>query len=344
MRIDYLLRLYHKINIPAIKYLGIMMLRFVGMRYLVVRMDTNYLCNLKCRMCYFSGSDIVTRKPMSLDFYDKIALNIFRKVRVLYLSCGAEPFMTRDFIEFIRIARKYKVPNISFVTNGTLLNEDKIKDIVELGVNEVIISLDGATAETYEKIRTGASFECVVRNLRLFKDIKAKYATRLPHIRLNYLLMKSTISEIDLFFNLIKDLNISSVNFREIIPFETEDPEYYSRESITNDMSTYCRVQDTIRRNAGKYGINVITSISCRKQIKKHTYRRLECLFPWFSVVIENNGNFRPCLYHDPVGNFKNDSYWKVMDGAKMKGLKSSLLFRPKNSCLNICYNSTERF
>jgi MoaA/NifB/PqqE/SkfB family radical SAM enzyme len=288
-------------------------------------------------MCYFSDPDIEKRKPMPLGLYKKIAGDIFSKIRVLYLSCAAEPFMTKNFIEFIRIAKQYNVPTISFCTNGTLLNEEKIRDIVDLGVNEVIISLDGATANTYEKIRRGAQFDKVIENIDLFRKIKQEKNRAYPNIRLNYLLMRSTIDEIEPFFDLIKDKDIASVNFREMLYFHTEDPDHFSKESILDDQQLYEKIIASIDKKAKETGIDVVTSIGCQKQVNECRYRRFECLFPWFAMWIDSVGKFKPCAFYGYAGDLSQESYWDVRKGREFKKIRRDLFFRPKKSCLNTC-------
>lgn len=342
MKLESLIKIYNKLDIPILKYLAIKAFKTIGLRYLVVRIDTNYTCNLKCRMCYFSNPEIKRRGPMSLELFNRIAADIFKKVRVLYLSCAAEPFMTKNIIDFIKVGKQYNIPTISFCTNGTLLNESKIQDIVDMGVNEVIISIDGATPETYNKIRKGADFNKVIENVRLIKEIKQKSNTQFPHVRINYLLMKSTINEIEPFFEIIKDCDISSVNFREMLPFKTEDPEYYAKESILDDYGLYDRIVKTINNKSSLLGIKVITSIGCQKQIKKPKYRTFECLFPWFTIFINSKGKYRPCVFHEYVADLSQDSYKNISRMPVMKKMRRDLFMQPKKSCLNICNTKVE--
>lgn len=74
--------------------------------------------------------------------------------------------MSPWFVEIVRIAAACKVPHTYFITNAQLLTEKVAEVLIECGVDQVQVSADGATRETYEYIRRGASFERLTQNLR----------------------------------------------------------------------------------------------------------------------------------------------------------------------------------
>ena len=56
-------------------------------------------------------------------------------------------------------------------TNATLLEENMNRKLIERGLTRIRIGFDGATADTYEKIRIGANFHKVKDNiLNLFTE------------------------------------------------------------------------------------------------------------------------------------------------------------------------------
>ena len=59
---------------------------------------------------------------------------------------------------------KSRYPQIYFFTstNGLLLNtEEKLRKLVESGIDEITFSVDGATQETYVRYRRGGDFNKV---------------------------------------------------------------------------------------------------------------------------------------------------------------------------------------
>ena len=69
-------------------------------------------------------------------------------------------------------------------TNGIPYTQDKIKGLIAAGLDRLIVSIDGATPETYAKIRVGGRLEQVEKTLRLFNFWKRQYAKSTPYIRI----------------------------------------------------------------------------------------------------------------------------------------------------------------
>jgi pyrroloquinoline quinone biosynthesis protein E len=82
-----------------------------------------------------------------------------------------EPLLGRDdFFEMVRYARARNIW-VRTTSNGSLFHfQDNYKKLVDSGINEVQISFDGATKETFEEIRRGSKFELVTSNCKLVND------------------------------------------------------------------------------------------------------------------------------------------------------------------------------
>ena len=63
-----------------------------------------------------------------------------------------EPFLHPDFLELIKETKRRKIYTATS-TNAHFIDEQKAKDIVESGLDRMIISVDGLTQETYEQYR-----------------------------------------------------------------------------------------------------------------------------------------------------------------------------------------------
>src|SRR5438067_203997 len=100
---DTLVRLYRRVPSRKFKALAFQALRSTGFRHLVIRMDTINLCNLRCKMCYYSTDYKRKKEQMDLPLFRKIAAEVFSKTRFLYLSCATEPLMNKQFAEFVRV-------------------------------------------------------------------------------------------------------------------------------------------------------------------------------------------------------------------------------------------------
>lgn len=133
-------------------------------------------------MCHFSF-DYVFHRPahhMRPETFERIAASVFPYAHTVVLSAGNEPLMSPWFTEILRLVAPYKIPTLYFLTNGQLLTEKISEAVIESGVTQVQISADGATKETYERIRRGARFETLLRNIRYLTRRKRELHDRPP--------------------------------------------------------------------------------------------------------------------------------------------------------------------
>ena len=122
----------------------------------VLIVDPASHCNLRCPFCPTGHRDLIAKNgryqgPMSLDLFEKIIrdLNDFPdKLRVLRLYKEGEPLMNRFFPEMVSIARKSgRVEKIDTTTNGVLLTPRNSERIIEAGIDQINISVNGLSTE-----------------------------------------------------------------------------------------------------------------------------------------------------------------------------------------------------
>jgi len=173
-------------------------------RHTVV-LDLTERCNLRCVMCYFSTTDRLRFPPfgrelapngnMPLAVFERVAATYFPHAWRVALACATEPLIHREFGTFVRIAGRYRIPELWFPTNLLALNEEKAKAIVDAGVHTVAVSVDGMRAETYEKIRIGGRFAQLEERLALLNEARKGSRTRL---RIIFTWMRSNRAELQL--------------------------------------------------------------------------------------------------------------------------------------------------
>ncbi len=115
-----------------------------------------YTCNLRCKHCY-SESGNVSKLELSTEEAMKVVDQIADFGVTSLAFSGGEPLMRKDFFEVARHAVDAGL-YVSLATNGTLLNEDNVRKLKEVGLHYVEVSLDGADAKTHDFFRgkTGA--------------------------------------------------------------------------------------------------------------------------------------------------------------------------------------------
>jgi len=134
--------------------------------------DITNRCNLKCLHCFNRSGDNLHRDELS----DRQILNIAKQMAEIqplgFCVCGGEPFLReRVLYDFIKIISNCGT-KVNMVTNGTLLNPAKAERLVEAGINNVQVSIDGISAETHDWFRgRRGAFDKSIRAVTTLKDV-----------------------------------------------------------------------------------------------------------------------------------------------------------------------------
>ena len=123
-------------------------------------------CNLHCRTCVRN----IWEEPES-----QISMNTFQRVveslteltdvsRVVFSGFG-EPLVHPEILQMIEAVRERDIA-VTVGSNGLLLNADMARELVRLGVDRIVVSMDGVRPETYANIR-GATLLQVLDNIRI---------------------------------------------------------------------------------------------------------------------------------------------------------------------------------
>lgn len=344
---DTLVRVYRQVQNRKIKALAFRGLRSTGLRHLVIRMDTINLCNLRCKMCYYSLDYKRKKEQMDLPLFRKIADEIFPKTRFLYLSCATEPLMNRQFSDFVRVSGEYKVPFTSFCTNGQLLTEKVVQACMDANISEIIFSIDGATAETYEAIRRGGKWDRLCNNLELLATMKRKAHKQKPALRMNFTCMQTNIEELPAMIDFARDYSAESLHVRHLIAYG-DTTGSYREELAYRDL--FNAKADQAKRSAAAYGIDLFlpdpipqrdsspkTCVTDGSRIGRRIEANPYCMLPWFQGIISWNGDYRVCSLHT-VGNLREQSFDEIYNGSKLSEIRSKMLSRSSDACSWDCH------
>jgi len=155
---------------------------------------TNY-CNLDCIMC---GRQIMERAVGFMDF------ELFKQVIDEASTEGAlgirlirygEPYAHTKVFDMIKYA-KSKGLVVHTTTNGLLLDEEKIRKILDSGLDSIIFSFQGTTKEEYEKMRNNNKYDLLVKNIQTLAEERKKRNLDKPHIQVNTTVLDETEEQI----------------------------------------------------------------------------------------------------------------------------------------------------
>ncbi len=151
--------------------------------------ETVNACNARCPMCTIAEWTRHT-PTMKDDLFDKIAREIIdhaRFVKRVALFRDGEPLLDKKLAKRIRILVDGGIKEVNICTNVSLLTPERSAELLEAGLNDILLSIDGTEKESFEKIRVRLNFEQVVSNacelIRLRDRINPKARIRIRMIR-----------------------------------------------------------------------------------------------------------------------------------------------------------------
>ncbi|MBJ6727754.1 radical SAM protein [Geomesophilobacter sediminis] len=125
---------------------------------MVLFVDPSSACNFRCKFCP-NGDDKLIREtgrfqgPLDFDLYKKVIddLQEFdRPLKVLRLYKEGEPMMNRHFADMIRYAKERGVADaIDTTTNGYFFEPERIRPVIEAGIDRINISVDGLSDQQF---------------------------------------------------------------------------------------------------------------------------------------------------------------------------------------------------
>jgi len=141
--------------------------------YLPIKLDIEGVsrCNFACSMCAVSKwPKGVRARDMTLEEFKDLIDEQYGLVEIKLNGIG-EPLMAGNkFFEMIQYARARRIW-VRITTNASLLHlKDNYKKLVDSGVNEIDISIDGHDAPTFEGIRIQSDANRVFKNCQLLND------------------------------------------------------------------------------------------------------------------------------------------------------------------------------
>jgi len=162
-------------------------------------------CNLHCIMCPWHEMR-APRGDMAWETYEKIVRS-FKGVEEVDLTGGGEPLMHPQLIRMIGLAKE-SACKAGFSTNATLLTHKLSEELIRIDLDWIAYSLDGATAQTYEKIRKGASFEQVVDHILFLDRLRKSAKGKKPVTMLFFVMMPDNFQELPILVDLCLQLGI----------------------------------------------------------------------------------------------------------------------------------------
>ncbi len=292
-----------------------------GLPYTFI-IEPTAICNLRCPQCPV-GLKTLTRPQDHLRFEDYRAMidDIAGHTWVLLLFFQGESFINPDIIRMINYAYEKKIFTV-ISTNGTrLANADFARELAESKLGRLILSVDGATEETYKIYRQAGRFEQVLKGVANFTRARKALRKRFPLTDLQFIVMRHNQHEMKQIKKLGKTLGVDRVIFKSPQLYDFDDPE-----ATLPTLEKYRRYQ----KSDGLYQLKGSYSGYCKKI--------------WYGSAITWDKQVIPCCFDKDadfkLGEMGTSSFEEIWSSDRYHRFRRSVVHRRDR--INMCRNCTE--
>lgn len=181
----------------------------------VYTIDIGNICNLRCPLCP-TGLHTIERPQgfMSFADFEKVVEKIRPYAIEAVLHNWGEPFLHPNFLD---IVRTLKAAGIGTATssNLNLVHKDAsfLYQVVDSGLDHLVMSIDGTTQDVYGHYRRGGNLEHVLRNVKELVAYKKQTGRRTPVLEWQFIVMKHNQHQMDEARRLAAELGVDTLRF-----------------------------------------------------------------------------------------------------------------------------------
>ena len=271
--------------------------------------ETAGACNLSCRMCPVSlhKKESNAKGVMSFELFKNLIDEVHGYVSTITLYHGGEALLNSRLEEMVAYAKSKGMSTVLH-TNGILMNEKRAKSLIQNGLDMISFSIDGYTADEYEKWRRGGKLELAVKGIKSFLSVKKDLKSKKPFTVLQSIEVNS--AEEDTKRDFYEQFNGLPLDETSVIQLSSWGSNFYGG--------------DTFKvRHKGKDGM----------------YN--PCASTWMTAAVLSDGRVVPCsvdFFGSYVyGSMITQTFEEIWFGDKPKQLRRAMVDRNYTDVMSIC-------
>lgn len=324
--------------------------------------ELTHRCNMNCPYCYLGKERISQDKELSTDDW----LDIIEQIPFysLVTIVGGEPLLREDFREIFKAVSKKTMYKTHLVTNGLLLNDNIIENLIDNKLKLLSVSLDGFK-DTHDKLRNHkGAFNIITQNLdNLYCSCKAQNANIMVDIKT--IVLKDNLEDILKLYEYAtnKGFEFFSISFlrnnnlkQNPILKDSFGKEFYSEkypielyfnmdefEKIYSEIQKIKKYSKTKIRFAPKFEhenskieLQTIKDFFTKNKDKSNKEIYYPCKYPWSNTIINPMGDIYPCLSYK-MGNIKEQSLKEIINSKNYCTFRQNLSNHKVFSSCSMC-------
>ena len=302
-------------------------------QYVVLNITDN--CCFKCIMCdqwkATKDNELTTRQWK--DIFSQFKAEGIKTVAF----SGGEPFLRKDIVELVQCVNHMGMEPV-VVTNGYLLNENKIEETVKAGIKSFSVSMD-AVGDTFDKIRgIKGAFGKVLDSCEIISQYKKQ---GLVSAYLYFTIMKETLGAYRDVFAIARKLDFPLVvNLFDYSPYffanlKANKDKFWLGE---NDLQELKEFQKFITQNKEENADSVFHTFAeieyFRKYFKDPLQKNIACVISQQRLGVDSQGNaYGGCWSMGSFGNLKDITLKDIINSLRYKIAHKNMFFKSCPGC-----------
>lgn len=301
-------------------------------------------CNYRCIMCWEHssllegwGADELARSyheqkaykttTMDFDLY-KSFIRSLRETgtrRICFAGIG-EPLLHKRIVEAVSFAKGVGM-NVRLTTNGSLLEEELMKELFAAGLDDLSVSINAGKRDEYQMVHSNqedSKFDEIVENLVWLKEYKQKKSITKPDLHLSNVISNVNSHRTVEMMNTGIETGACSVSYRPLDVFAQTEPYALA----ASDLEILEEAFPEVERIASQH--NIETDTATFKELidlRSKDYIPAPCFAGWlFPMVMANGDVTYCCVSREVLGNLNDATFESIWFASSRRGMNDIAL------------------
>ena len=136
--------------------------------------ETTRVCNARCPFCPVDVWD-KSVPMMPDDLFEKIASEMSDYsdwINVVMVQRAGEPLLDKKIVSRVQRLKDANIKVVSMSTNASMLSRQKSEELLNAGLDEIMLSIDSVDRENYEKMRVQLDYDTVLQNIETLFEVR----------------------------------------------------------------------------------------------------------------------------------------------------------------------------
>jgi radical SAM protein with 4Fe4S-binding SPASM domain len=297
-----------------------------------IQIELTSKCNFKCLTCKHGFEDY--GEHLDDKVCDVVCYDIIPYSKEIELQGTGESLLSPHFHRVLNTAIQHSC-YVILITNASLLNDDLINKFISANM-QLIVSLDGANANTFSLHRPIGSFSDIINNLSKIVRYKVNHSCSNFSLVVNMTVTKLNYREIPQMIELLSSLGIDYLfasEVRECMPDRTIWDSF--RLDNIKDRAEF----DTKIKQYAELAQTHELGFSFNPYLQEKKLKKKICPSPWKHLFVKANGDISVCCeLNNYFGNLKTDTIQEIWNNTNLNAFRNEMLLGVYNRhCLNCC-------